>query len=329
MNAAAETLLGVSCKSSVDKPLAGIVALPDGVWQQLDEARRSGQIYIDRELVLHSVRDHRDQTIDCVITPIADSSNLLLEIFDNDRQSRIAQEQRLLRQQQQSQNLLRSLAHEILNPLGGIRGAAQLLDQDIQSLAETSELREYTELIMREADRLQGLLHGLLGPRKRPAPESLNIHDVLEHVARLMLGSDAGQQIHFQPDYDPSIPNLHCDREQMTQVLVNLFGNAIRALQQTDAAQITARTRIERNFTIRGELIRLVCKVSIIDNGPGVPEDIRDSLLYPLVSRAPDGSGLGLSIAQSLVVQQGGLIEYYGHGGNTVFEITLPIRQAN
>lgn len=326
MNTAAEALLGVSRRSAIDRSLAQIVQLPDTLAQHLSEARRLGNTLIDREIEL-ARRDYPAAIVDCMITPIETlgknpQPQLLVEIVDNDRQNKIANEQQLLEQQQQSQALLRSLAHEVLNPLGGIRGAAQLMAQETTSQA----LSEYTDLIIREADRLKNLLGRLLGPNSRPVMAAHNIHPVIDHVTRLLLANTPSVKCVY--DYDPSIPDLHCDRERMIQVLINILSNALKAMAKTPQPTIIIRTRVERNFTIRNELIRLVCRIQIIDNGAGVEPAIRETLFYPLVTSSAGGTGLGLSIAQSLVMQHGGLIECQSEPGNTVFTITLPLDQA-
>ncbi len=323
MNTAAEALLGASRRNTLGKSLHDVAALPQSLIAHFDDARQNGTTLVEREANILR-RGGPPAIVDCMITPIPaqrhpGSVALLIEIFDNDRQNRIASEQQLLEQQHQSQTLLRSLAHEILNPLGGIRGAAQLLEQD----TENTELREYTQLIIREADRLKNLLRRVLGPNSPLQMKAHNVHDVIEHVTRLLLTDTAN--INYCHDYDPSIPEIICDRESMIQVLINIVANAIRAVSAIDGAAITIRTRVERNFTIRNQLVRLVCRIQIIDNGPGVDPQISETLFYPLVTASEGGTGLGLSIAQSLVIQHGGLIECQSVPGNTVFTITVPI----
>lgn len=325
MNTAAETLLSVSKKNTIGRPIHDAAELPTSLLAHIHDARVNGNTLVDRETRI-ARRAGPSAIVDCMITPIAaqgNAVNLLIEIFDNDRQNRIANEQQLLAQQQQSQTLLRSLAHEILNPLGGIRGAAQLLDQETNNAG----FREYTQLIIREADRLKGLLGRLLGPNSPLQMQRHNVHDLIEHVTRLLLS--ATPQIKCRCDYDPSIPDIVCDRERMIQVLINIIANSIKALAATPQALITLRTRIERNFTIRNKLIKLVCRIQIIDNGPGVNPDIRETLFYPLVTASEGGTGLGLSIAQSLVIQHGGLIECDSVPGNTVFTITVPLLESD
>ncbi len=325
MNTAAEALLGTSKKNTLGKLLHDTIELPDGLLAHISTARLNGNTLIERETTI-ARRGAPAAIVDCMITPISTrnkpgSIELLIEIFDIDRQNRIANEQQLLEQQQQSQTLLRSLAHEILNPLGGIRGAAQLLEQETQD----SDLRDYTQLIIGEADRLKDLLGRVLGPHSPLQMKPHNVHDIIEHVTRLLLSSTP--QINYHNDYDPSIPDFICDRERMIQVLINIVVNSIKALKQVEQAAITIRTRVENNFTIRNKLIKLVCRIQIVDNGPGVDPNISESLFYPLVTASEGGTGLGLSIAQSLVIQHGGLIDCQSVPGNTVFTITLPLQE--
>ncbi len=322
LNPAAETLLGSSKRFCEGQPISTIISLPDELLDQLDEAQATGQSLICRRLQLHT-RLRSTILVDCIVTPIQTTrpeQQLILELLDVDRQQRIAAEREILEQQQRSQKILRGFAHEVLNPLGGIRGAAQLLDQELGK----SKLTEYTQLLIKEADRLQNLMRRMLGPSSQLKLEQHNIHEILNYVTRLLLTDNPN---HVQPvyDFDPSIPDICCDREKLIQVFINLVSNAIYALKDTDHPAITFKTRVERNFTIRGKLVRLVCKINVIDNGPGISAEVQNTLFDPLVSGRPGGTGLGLSIAQSLVIQQGGLIECTSKTGSTEFEVTLPV----
>ncbi len=322
LNPAAETLLQTSSRFSDKQPVSSIVNLPDELLAQFDDALATGQSLIYRHLALNT-RLHSSILVDCIITPVLSTENkpqLILEMLDVDRQQRIAAEREIFEQQERSQKILRGFAHEVLNPLGGIRGAAQLLEQELGK----SSLTEYTQLLIKEADRLRNLMRRMLGPNSQPKLEHHNIHEILIYVNKLLL-SENPDKVKTLLDYDPSIPELKCDREKLIQVFINLVSNALYALKDTADAQITFKTRVERNFTIRGKLIKLVCKVHIIDNGPGLPEEVKDTLFFPLVSGRPGGTGLGLSIAQSLVIQQGGLIECHSVCGHTDFEVTLPV----
>lgn len=326
LNLAAEAMLGCSNRFAQGKKIPGLVPLPQSLLDQIDEAILTRQSVVSRRVKLLS-RSFGTLYIDCVVTPVEQSkktSHVVLELLDVDRPLKIATERALQEQQERSQNIIRGVAHEVLNPLGGIRGAAQLLEQELG----TSKLTEYTQLLIKETDRLQKLLRRMLGPNSRPAFEHHNIHEILNYVSRLLLQENPGH-VHTRHDYDPSIPDLYCDREKLVQVIVNLVSNALLALKDTTGPIVTLKTRVERNFTIRSELKKLVCKIHIQDNGPGIPEELQDKLFDPLVSGRPDGTGLGLSIAQSLVAQHGGLIECHRIDSQTSFEITLPIEQHN
>ncbi len=214
--------------------------------------------------------------------------------------------------------MVRGLAHEIKNPLGGLRGAAQLLQAELGS----EELREYTQIIIQEADRLQELVNRMLGPNRRPSYAPINIHHVLERVRTLVL-AETGERITIRRDYDPSIPELSGDSDQLIQAVLNIVRNAVRALG--DTGTVTLRTRIQRQLTIGHGRHRLAAQIDIIDNGPGIPPEIAETLFLPMVTAGTGGMGLGLSIAQSLINQHQGLIECNSRDGETTFTIFLPL----
>lgn len=224
----------------------------------------------------------------------------------------------LLQQQSATRALLRGLAHEVKNPLGGLRGAAQLLENEL----DDEELKEYTRIIIGEADRLQNLVDRMLGPNSLPRIREINIHEVLEHV-RSLVGVEAPPDVHLVTDYDPSIPPVAGDRDQLIQVVLNLVRNAVHAVG--DTGTITLRTRVQRQYTIGQTRHKLVASIDVIDDGPGIPEEIREKVFFPMVSGKAEGTGLGLSIAQSLINQHGGLIEYESRPGRTQFTILLPV----
>ena len=230
----------------------------------------------------------------------------------------------MVSQAQANKELIRNLAHEIKNPLGGIRGAAQLLEMDIQS----RELTEYTQVIVREADRLQTLVDRLLAPHRRPhVVTDVNIHEVCERVRSLIL-AEFPRGLRVQRDYDTSLPEFRGDFEQLIQAVLNIAHNAALALaeriQQGDA-QITLRTRVARQITVSKQRFRLALELHVIDNGPGVPESLKDRLFSPLVSGRDGGSGLGLYLAQTFVQQHQGLIECESVPGWTDFKIVIPL----
>jgi two-component system nitrogen regulation sensor histidine kinase GlnL len=216
------------------------------------------------------------------------------------------------------------MAHEIKNPLGGIRGSAQLLER----MLDNPELKEYTTIIIEEVDRLRNLVDKMLGPNKLPERLETNIHEVLERVRSLIM-VEAAEKLNIIRDYDPSIPEFLADKEQLIQVILNISRNAMQALlskrQVNSPAEITLSTRAVRQFTIGHTKHRLVLHISIIDNGPGIPEDIRESLFLPMVSGRAEGTGLGLSIAQSIINQHQGIIECDSTLGKTHFSIYLPL----
>lgn len=259
--------------------------------------------------------------IDCMVTPMSThgwQNRLLLEIHRIDRKLRIVREEQVINQQQAARELVRGIAHEIKNPLGGIRGAAQLLESELG----VPELKEYTQIIISEADRLKNLVNGMLGPSKLPHAEPVNIHEVLEHV-RHLISTDLPPDIRIARDYDPSIPEFMGDRDQMVQVVLNIVSNAVQALAGHGVIEL--HTRILRQFTIQQVRYRHVLKVDICDNGPGVPEHLRDKIFLPMVSGHTEGSGLGLAIAQSLVRRHKGLVHCESVPGRTCFSILIPL----
>jgi two-component system nitrogen regulation sensor histidine kinase GlnL len=321
LNPAAEMLFDVSARQIYRQPVESLVQCPDHkVHAHLSAATRTGQPITERELTMR-LFDGREMTLDCTVIPLPageGSRGVLLEVQQVDRHLRISREEQLLSQQQVTRDVVRGLAHEIKNPLGGLRGAAQLLQAEL----DDRELREYTEIIIQEADRLQNLVNRILGPNRLPAYQPLNIHHVLERV-RSLVQVEVGQRIELVRDYDPSIPELVGDADQLIQALLNIVRNAARAV--AEGGRIELRTRVQRQFTIGGTRHRLVVQIDIMDNGPGVPEEIRDRLFYPMVTSGTGGLGLGLSIAQSLINQHQGLIECNSKPGETVFTVYLPV----
>ena len=274
---------------------------------------------VDRELILE--RMNQSITVNLSATPMLENGKLveiLVELQQVDRHLRITKEEQLLAQQNTSRMLVRGLAHEIKNPLGGLRGAAQLLDQELHD----PELKEYTQIIIAESDRLQELMDKMLGPNKPAHKHLLNIHEVLERVRQLVT-VEAGNGIRLETDYDPSIPELFADKNQLIQALLNIVRNAIQAIQTV--GKIIIKTRIQRHMTIGRKRYKLAVKIDIIDNGPGIKPELLGQIFYPMITGRPEGTGLGLSIAQSLINQHSGLIECESEPGNTVFSIYLPL----
>jgi two-component system nitrogen regulation sensor histidine kinase GlnL len=245
---------------------------------------------------------------------------LLVELRHIDQQLKIAREERLLEQQQANRELIRSLAHEIKNPLGGIRGAAQLLEREL----DRAQLIEYTQVIIGESDRLQSLVNRLLTPHRLPSYRRTNIHEVLVRVKGVVQAEFPA--IPIGCDFDTSLPEFEADPEQLTQALLNIVKNAAQALHGTTAGpDIQLQTRVARGVTLAKRRHRLALMVAVVDNGPGVAPEIRDKIFYPLVSGREGGRGLGLTIAQTFVAQHGGNIECDSVPGRTVFTILLPL----
>ena len=288
----------------------------------IDNAVKSDSPYREHELAITTVRQH-SFAITSTVTPVnINDAALLLEFQQMDQQLRIAREERMLIQQQANSELLRNLAHEIRNPLGGLRGAAQLLEHELPN----PSLREYTQVIIKEADRLHSLMDRLLVPHRVPKYEPTNIHEVLERVRSLLL-AESPNNIKVRRDYDTSLPDLIGDREKLIQTVLNIARNAVQAMQtgRTEQAEIVFKTRAERQVTLAKKRYRVAIKLQIIDNGPGIPVDIRDKIFYPLVSGHEDGSGLGLALAQTFITQHHGMIDCESTSGNTCFTILLPV----
>ncbi len=248
-----------------------------------------------------------------------DGIHVLVEMSQIDRQLRINREEGLLAQSHATRALVRGLAHEIKNPLGGLRGAAQLLERELHN----EELKEYTQVIISEADRLQVLMDEMLGPNTLPKKRLINIHEATERV-RQVVAADFPEKVVFEVDYDPSIPDVFVDFDQLIQALMNLVRNAAQAVEE-DGGTIKLKTRTVRQFTIGQTLHKLVARIDVIDNGSGIDSSMQETIFLPMITGRPDGTGLGLPIAQSLVNSNGGLIEWESHSGFTQFTILLPI----
>ncbi len=327
MNPAAEMLFAVSARHMVGMEAASLIQCPaDMASARLSRSLESGRPFTEREMTL-PLADGREVSVDCTVIPLSDEEDeggLLVELQQIDRQLRISREEHLLSQHQAARDLIRGLAHEIKNPLGGLRGAAQLLERE---LADPS-LAEYTQIIIDEADRLQALVDRMLGPNQLPDMGEVNVHTLLERVRALVL-AEYGDRLRIERDYDPSIPELYVDGGRIIQALLNILRNAARALDGMRDGRIRLKTRILRQFTIGSRRHRLVVQITIEDNGPGIPEAIREKLFYPMVTASEGGMGLGLSISQALVNQHGGLVECESKPGNTRFHVLLPVENPN
>ncbi len=322
MNPAAEAIFNTSIKQAVGVPFSTmLIDERSNLFERMQDTFSKGQSWTEHERTFRILGNGtKEITVDCTISPVEfDGSRLaLLEIVSLDRHLRIFKENHLLREHQATRSMLRGMAHEIKNPLGGLRGAAQLLQDELPN----EELIEYTQIIINEADRLHKLVDRMLGPNMVPHKALQNIHEVLQHVHGLV-SVEAADSIQFEFDYDPSIPLINIDRDLVVQAVLNITRNAIRALN--DSGTIIFRTRILRCYTIGDTVHKLIACVSVIDNGPGVPEEITSQIFFPMVSGQTDGSGLGLAISQMLINQHDGLIEFDTEPGHTEFRILLPI----
>ena len=323
LNTAAQTLLGLSPNQALGQRITELTRGAETLMPLFDRARFGGEGVVQRELAWPAPGDV-DRIFDCAVTQITigQESRLLLEIEDITQHRRLTRENALLAQLGGSRLMVRQLAHEIKNPLGGLRGAAQLLERELLDPA----LREYTRVIISEADRLTNLLDSMLGPGRPPAKQLTNLHELLERVYHL-LRSEAPEGVTVDRDYDPSLPALTVDPNHIIQAMLNLGRNAVQALSGAGvhAPRLVLRTRSAGNVSVGARRHRLVASIQFEDNGPGVPSDIRDTIFYPLVSGRADGTGLGLGIAQDLVSRHGGLIEFDSAPGRTIFVISLPM----
>ena len=318
-NSAAENLFKLSSRNVQGHKLSELFADDSALVTAINQAAERNCTYTQHELQLSTAGEERC-AVSCSVTPadIGETQGFLLEFTELHQQLRIAREARLLEQSEASRWLIRNLAHEIKNPLGGLRGAAQLLEREL----ERPELTEYTQVIMKEADRLQTLVDRLLTPHRLPRLAPLNVHEALERVRSLLL-AEFPQELRVRRDYDVSLPAIEADREQIIQALLNIARNAAQALR--GVGLVILRTRIARQVTVARKLHRLAVMIQISDNGPGVPLDIRDKIFFPLVSGREGGTGLGLTLAQNFIAQHHGVVELESEPGRTCFTIILPL----
>jgi len=315
----AEALLAVSGRKAAAFDLASLPTSSGQLFgKYLRDTLKDGQTFTHREMVIELLDQRRSITVDCTLSIMQNmQSYLLIEFSSLDRILRIAKEDQLISQQQASREVVRGMAHEIKNPLGGIRGAAQLLERELNNDGQ----KDFTQIIISEVDRLQSLVDRMLGPNRRPNKAMHNIHDVLEHVIRLV-DVETNNSLNFIRDYDPSLPEFMADRDQLIQATLNIVRNAWEAIGK--GGQITIKTRSKRRFTIGYNNHRLVLAVYIIDNGAGIPADLIEQIFFPMVTGRSEGTGLGLPIAQGLINQHQGLIECESKPGTTQFTIYLP-----
>ncbi len=323
VNEAALSVLETGVSQITDRPFDDFFLEDSFNVGQIQKALSFGEDFSETDLQL-CFRDGRSLLVDLNANVIiaSDKHQVLIEIIPVDKQRKITQETQQHAQQLAARELIRGLAHEIKNPLGGIRGAAQLLEKELPK----PELKEFTNMIIDQADRLRSLVDRLLGPNSLPQKRTFNLHQIIEKVHTLV-SADQSIDIATDRDYDPSIPNIYADSDMLEQVVLNISRNALQALKGANVEQpmLTFKTRIERQCVIKGVRHPLCAKVSIIDNGPGIPNSIKDTLFYPMVSSKANGSGLGLSIAQTLTDHHDGKIDLESFPGYTEFTIYLPI----
>ncbi len=322
-NSALEDALGTSRRIIEESQLADCFTEPQLLVNALHGARGNQFAALRYDSWLKRL-NHDPIPVHVIVTQTDHSEEFVVELLPQEQQARQGREERLADQAQANKELIRNLAHEIKNPLGGIRGAAQLLELEI---AEHG-LKEYTQVIIHEADRLHSLVDRLLAPHRRAhLVEGVNIHEVCERVRSLIV-AEFPRVLKVVRDYDTSIPELRADREQLIQTVLNIAQNACQALTDriaTGDARLTLRTRVARQVTFGKHRYRLALELHVIDNGPGVPDSIRDRIFYPLVSGRDGGSGLGLTLAQTSVQQHHGLIEVDSVPGRTDFKILIPL----
>ncbi len=330
-NPAAEQLLATSLAQLKQQPIS--IFFENAAWHttSLRHTLATQQSYIQREAQLHCLSRVHSIMVDYIATPLS-TAQLLIELQPLEHLMRMNREGSLSVANQATRAVVRGMAHEIKNPLSGIRGAAQLLAREL----DRTELREYTDVIINEADRLRALADRLLGARKPPDVKRINIHQVLERV-RMVLQAETGTAISVVRDYDPSLPDICGDMDQLIQVVLNIMRNAAQSLQEmpehTGLAdphkpRIVLRSRVRRQCAIGTQRHPLVCVVEVEDNGPGLNKELHQTVFYPMVTGRSQGTGLGLPIAQSIMQQHGGLIECDSRPGLTVFRVLIPFNSA-
>ncbi len=322
-NAELENVLGLSRRAIVGNLLAEFFTEPVELQNALKGAATNEYAAFRYDAWLNRI-NYEAMPVHVIVSQTGQPEEIIVELLPLEQQARQDREERVVEQAQTNKELIRNLAHEIKNPLGGIRGAAQLLEMELSS----KELREYTQVIIHEADRLQTLVDRLLAPHRRPhMVGDVNIHEVCERVRTLIL-AEFPKGFKVVRDYDISIPEFRGDREQLIQTVLNIAHNACQALAELisqGSAELTFKTRIARQTTFGKQRNKLALELHVIDNGPGIPIDIKDRIFYPLVSGRDGGSGLGLTLAQTFVQQHQGLIECESEPGKTDFKVLIPL----
>ncbi|HET7766209.1 MAG TPA: nitrogen regulation protein NR(II) [Burkholderiales bacterium] len=329
LNPAAETLFATSRKTVLDQLFPALFVESGTLAGLLHQAIREERGFADQDLILVP-SGQEPLHLDCIVTPVeVGQAALLLELRPIDQRLRLEREEQRMTQHRANRELIRNLAHEIRNPLGGLRGSAQLLEREL----DRPSLREYTRVIIKEADRLQALMDRLLTPHRPPNHVPMNIHEVCERVRTLIL-AEFPQGVRVERDYDVGLPEFRGDPEQLIQAVLNIVRNAAQAVLGArassasgaeEAGKIVLRTRVARRVTLARRFHKLALELQVTDDGPGIPPEIRDQIFYPLVSGREGGTGLGLTLAQTFVQQHQGVVECDSQPGKTSFRIVLPL----
>ncbi len=320
INAAGENLLSLSINKvkgqTPDEFLPASKEFIDDIRRSLDEMHP----YTDWGVELY-LNGQTSITVGCMVTPIMtqdDVKYVIVELVDANSFTRVMREETSSIVHDAARKSLKGIAHEIKNPLGGLRGAAQLLEKELQN----KNLKEYTQIIISEADRLRNLVDRMMVHETPPQLSSINLHEILEYVVEVCR-AESTEELKITRDYDPSLPLLQGDKDQLIQVFMNVLRNALQAIATN--GQVWIQTRIKRHCTIRQDFYRLAAEIKVMDDGPGIPQDIKREVFYPLITGRPEGTGLGLSIAQSLLQSNGGSINYERQADRTIFTILLPL----
>ena len=325
INPAAEALLETSDRHSHNTYIADVLLNVKELVKALKNVKDNGVTFIARKVKLVKANTNR-LTVDYSASRLIyeNDTYIMLEIQELDRSYNISRKEMLISNHETTLGLVRGLGHEIKNPIGGIRGAAQLLAEELAD----NNLKDYTNVIIEEADRLVGLIDRLTGQYQKPALQQLNIHEVLERVYNLVIAETRGS-IEVEKDYDPSIPEITGDMAQLIQAVLNIVRNAMQSLTESEHAvknpKIILKTRTVNHVTIGPVMHKLVAKIEIIDNGPGIEQELFENIFYPLISGRANGTGLGLSLSQNILKNHNGLIECDSHEGETCFTISLPL----
>lgn len=321
INAAAEAMFGLSRNQAVGRAPTDLVPELESLKKLLERVLKTGESFGHSLSFTVPQRDFDTVQAECRVSPVTENvaKQIIIEFFDATQWRQFDREKALIAKHGASRRIVRQLAHEIRNPLGGLRGAAQLLERRLNN----PDLEEYTRVIIGEADRLADLTESFLGPVRQPEFKAVNIHELLEHVL-VLIENETSDGVQIIRDYDPSLPSIALDSDQIIQAFLNIARNAIQSVGAT--GRVTIRTRALTNYVIGSRRYRLTIGIEFEDDGPGISSDIEDSIFYPLVTDRDGGTGLGLPLAQDLVSRHGGLIEFETEPGRTRFMIRLPLK---